>query len=41
MGLAIFKKKKKKELKVLEASSDVPLLFPTMSYLLPVRKMPE
>ena len=32
---------KKKELKVLEASSNVPLLLPTVPYLLPVRKMPK
>ena len=34
-------RKKKKELRVLEASSDVPLIFPTVPYLLPVRKMLE
>ena len=35
------KKKKKKELRVLEASSDVPLIFPTIPYLLLVKKMLE
>ena len=41
MGLDILEKKKKKELRVLEASSDVPLIFPTIPYLLLVKKMLE